>query len=68
MPYEYHKLRGRIIEKYGSQVAFANALGTSNVTVSRKMNGRVGFSQKDMKKWGEMLQISETEFGDYFFA
>lgn len=68
MPYNYNKLRGRIIEIYGSQAKFASALGISYVTVSRKMNGNAGFSQKDMKKWGEMLQISETEFGAYFFA
>lgn len=68
MPYTYDKLRGRIIEKYGSQAKFSEALGTSNITVSRKMSGNVGFSQKDMKKWGRLLDIDVSEFGEYFFA
>ena len=68
MPYTYDKLRGRIIEKYGSQAKFSEALGTSNSTVSRKMSGNVGFSQKDMKKWGRLLDIDVSEFGEYFFA
>ena len=68
MPYTYDKLRGRIIEKYGSQAKFSEALGTSNITVSRKMSGNVGFSQKDIKKWGRLLDIDVSEFGEYFFA
>lgn len=68
MPYTYDKLRGRIIEKYGSQAKFSEVLGTSNITVSRKMSGNVGFSQKDMKKWGRLLDIDVSEFGEYFFA
>lgn len=68
VPYKYDKLRGRIIEKFGSQAKFAEALGVSDVTVSRKMNGNVGFSQRDMKQWGELLDISESDFGEYFFT
>ena len=67
VPYKYDKLRGRIIEKFGSQAKYAEALGVSEVTVSRKMNGNVGFSQRDMKQWGELLDISESDFGEYFF-
>lgn len=68
VPYKYDKLRGRIIEKFGSQAKYAEALGVSEVTVSRKMNGNVGFSQRDMKQWGELLDISESDFGEYFFT
>lgn len=68
MPYSYDKLRGRIIEKYGSQAKFSEALGTSDITVSRKMSGNIGFSQKDMTKWGNLLEIDVSEFGEYFFA
>lgn len=68
VPYKYDKLRGRIIEKFGSQAKYAEALGVSEVTVSRKMNGNVGFSQRDMKQWGELLDISESDFGEYFFS
>lgn len=33
MPYQYDKLRGRIIEKYGTQGNFAKALGLSSNSV-----------------------------------
>ncbi len=70
MPFTYDKLRGRIVEKYGTQEKFAEALGTSTVTISRKMSGKVGFSQKDIEEWSspDKLDIEKTEYGAYFFA
>ena len=68
MPFEYRKLRGRIIEKYGSQDKFAEAIGTTSVTVSKKMTGKVQFSQDDMILWCEALDIPLTEAGPYFFS
>ena len=35
MVYSYSKLKGRIVEKFGSQSAFANELGVSENSVSR---------------------------------
>ena len=40
MAFNYSKLRGRIIEKYGSQSDFAKAFGCSDRTLSLKMNGK----------------------------
>lgn len=64
----YNKLKGRIIEKYGSQGKFAEALKMSENTVSRKMQDKVEFSKDDMVKWAELLDIDSSEFWDYFFA
>ena len=47
MQYNYKKLRGRIVEKYGSQKNFADILGVSENSVSKKMQGKTGFSQED---------------------
>ena len=58
--YTYDKLRGRIIEKFGSQI--------SDVSVSKKMNGWVQFDQEDILKWSDALDIPITEAGIYFFA
>ena len=66
--YEYRKLRGRIVEKYGSIRVFAEAVGISEVSVSKKMNGRAGFSQKDIENWCDLLEINREEIPDYFFA
>lgn len=68
MPYSYDKLRGRIIEKYGSQENYAKKLGLSVNSVSKKMNGKSGFSQKDMIRWAELLDIDTDDYGSYFFA
>lgn len=68
MNYEYNKLRGRIVEKYGTQEKFATALGISKQSLSFKMTGKVGFSQADIIKWCELLDISTDRISDYFFA
>lgn len=68
MPYTYNKLRGRIIEKYGSQDKFAEELGQSRNSVSKKMNCKAGFSQSDIVKWSTLLDVSTEEYGEYFFT
>lgn len=65
--YEYKKLRLRIIEKYDLNSNFAKALGVSEVSVSKKLNCRTGFSQKDIEKWSGLLSISKDEYPEYFF-
>ena len=41
MAFDYRKLKGRIIEKYGSQLNFADAYGISENTLSLKMRNKV---------------------------
>lgn len=67
MPYKYKKLRGRIVEKYGSLKNFSKNLDISEVSVSKKMNGRTGFSQEDMDEWAKKLEIPLVEYGEYLF-
>jgi len=66
--YEYKKLRGRIVEVYGSQVAFAAALNISKQALSRKLTCKTGLSQKDIAKWSELLGINRDEYGVFYFA
>lgn len=68
MPYAYNKLRGRIIEKYGSQSKFAEKIGISQQSLSKKMNCKIGFSQEDIVLWGGLLDILPEEYSVYFFA
>ena len=68
MNYKYNKLRGRIIEKYGTQKNFAEAIGLSTNSISKKMTGKSGFSQKDIESWSEKLEIAQAENWEYFFA
>ena len=68
MPYKYRKLRGRIVEKYGSQEKFSEVLGLSKNSLSLKLKGKTGFSQADMIKWSQLLDIDISEYGEYFFT
>lgn len=64
----FPKLRGRIIEKFGSQVAFAQEVGSTDVTITNKLNGRYDISMPDIIKWSKALEITKDEVGSYFFA
>lgn len=68
MGYSYRKLRGKIIEKYGSQEKYAEILGISSNSLSKKMRGKTGFSQKDIATWSALLEIDKDDYGKYFFA
>ena len=64
----YKKLRGRIVEMFGSQQEFAEHIGVTIQTVSRKLNGKVGFSQKDIVIWSEALGLELKDAGLYFLC
>lgn len=64
----YAKLKGRIIEKFGSQKRFAEYIGLSQTSLSRKMNCETGFSQEDIIKWAKILEIDRSDYGTYFFT
>lgn len=68
MLYNYNKLRGRIVEKYGTQYKFAEAVGMSKQGVSLKMTGKTSFSQGDINKWCDLLDIKTEQIAEYFFA
>ncbi len=65
--YQYRKLKGKIVEKYGTQKAFADALDISENSLSLKLNGKTGFSQKDIVKWSLLLGIDQTEYQSFYF-
>lgn len=67
MTFNYNKLRGRIVEKFGTQREFAKKLGTAEQTVNAKLAGRIKFSIADVLKWAELLEIDQNEIGIYFF-
>ncbi|MBR5300266.1 MAG: DUF739 family protein [Bacteroidales bacterium] len=66
--YDYSMLRGRIVEKYGSAQKFSDALGQSNVTISRKLQGLSEFSQSDIEKWSEFLEINPNDYASFYFT
>ena len=64
----YTKLRGRIIEKYGSQSSFATAMGWREALLSAKLNNKSEWSFAEVMKACEMLAIPLSEAHLYFFC
>ena len=70
MAFNYNRLIGRIIEKFGTRKAFAKACGFSEETISKKLSGKMSITTNDIIKWSsaELLDIDKKEIPDYFFA
>lgn len=70
MAFNYNKLEGRIVEKFGSRRAFAEAYGVSENTMSRKLNGKTSFSTSDIIKMSsvDLLDIPAEQYHEYFFC
>lgn len=67
MAMDYSKLRGRIVEKYGSQMSFAKAMGVSERTLSLKMSGKRDWKQPEIRLAINLLGLTERDIVDYFF-
>lgn len=68
MVYDYSKLRGRIVEKYGTASAFADALGIHKAQVSAKLNNKVDITKTDIENWSNLLGIGLEDYGVFYFA
>ena len=68
MAFNYDKLKGRIIEVFGSQYRFAEEMGWSERTLSLKMNSKRSWKQTDICKAISLLKIDENEILAYFFT
>ena len=65
--YSYSKLKGKIVERFGTQDRFAEHLQISRTSMSNKMTGKTGLSQDEIVLWCKELGIQEAEIGAYFF-
>lgn len=68
MVFDYSKLKGRIVEVFGTQGNFAKAAGMSERTLSCKLNNKVPFTQPEMLLFSELLKINTSNLDEYFFA
>jgi hypothetical protein len=68
MAYDYSKLRGRIVEKFGNQKSFAVAMGWSERTMSLKINGLRFWSQPEIEKAMKLLELNGDDIRPYFFT
>lgn len=62
----YSKLEGKIKEVCDTQDVFAKKLGISRASLSKKLNGKVPFTQDEMLKSKEILNLDSVD--SYFFS
>ena len=62
------KLRGRIVEKFGTQGEFAKAIGGVQATISQLLNSENNPNSETIYKWAQALDIGTEEIGEYFFT
>lgn len=64
----YGKLKGKIREVFGTQKAFADAIGLSVVAVNQRLNGKVQWKTPEIAKACEVLHIPLVHAWQYFFT
>lgn len=68
MKFNHSKLRGKIKEVFGTQEAFADAMGISTTSLSAKLNGSVEFKLSEVVQAVKILQLEEKDIAVYFFT
>lgn len=64
----YAKLKGKILEVFGTQAAFAEALGINKATLNGKLNNRSQWSSNEIAKACDLLGVSLCDAHLYFFC
>ena len=64
----YAKLRGKIKEVFGTQEAFADALGMDCATLSGKLNNKADWKREEIEKACQLLSIPIQQLHEYFFT
>lgn len=66
--FEYNKLKGKIIEVFGSQKKFAKAMKISERTLSLKLRGLVPWTQPEMFRAVQLLGEPVSRIDDFFYT
>lgn len=66
--FDYSKLKGRIVEKYGSQKKFALSINMNQSTLSTRLNNSSQWTQTEIIKSVKFLEIEYGDIPTYFFT
>lgn len=66
--FDMSKLKGRIIEKYGTLQRFASFFGIFQGTLGKKLDGRSYWDQAEIVKAAGLLDILQEEIPVFFFT
>ena len=64
----YSKLRGKIVEVFGTNASFADAMRMDRSSLSFKLNNKTPWKREEIEKACELLAINIEEVHLYFFA
>ena len=68
MAFDFSRLRGRIVEKFGSCDRFATAMGHSKVWLSSRLNNVGQWRAEEMREAAALLEIPAKEIPAYFLT
>lgn len=68
MLFDFSRLRGRIVEKYGTCDNFAAAMDRSKVWLSSRLNNSVQWRSAEMREAAALLEIPDVEIPAYFLT
>lgn len=70
MEFDFRKLRGRIIEKYGQYDALAKAINMSPAQLSDRLNNKISFKPSEIYRISsaDVLDIPGAEIPRYFLT
>lgn len=66
--FDYSKLRGKIRESVGSEKNFARDMGITQQALSSRLNNKTYFTDTEILKSVEVLDIDKADIGEYFFT
>lgn len=66
--FDYSRLKGKIVERYGTCKNFAEETNQSISSVTLKLNGKREMKTKEIFAWANYLGIQDAELSDYFFT
>lgn len=66
--FDFSELRGRIVAKYGTCLAFAEPMRMSRSQISDRLNHKRNFQPDEIYLACDLLDIPPAEIGRYFFT
>lgn len=66
--FDYSKLRGLIVEKYGTCTAFAAKAGWTPGQLSARLTNKTPFTSDEIVKVKDLLGIDPDQIAAYFFT
>lgn len=66
--FDYRKLKGRIVERCGTQYAFARKINRSKAYVTNVLHNKTALDVNDVVTWAAALDIEPEQYAEYFFA